>query len=32
MLPYDINNNILISGTYSSGGYQDKYENWDICK
>ena len=32
MFFHDKNNNILISGGSSSGGYQDEYENWDLFK
>ena len=32
MIIHDINNNILVSGTSSSCGYQDIYENLELCK
>ena len=32
MLPQDINNNIIIYGASSLGGYQDEYENQELSK
>ena len=32
MVPRDINNNILLTGTSFSGVYQDESENWSLCE
>ena len=31
MIIHDTNDNILISGASHSGGYQDGFENWELC-